>query len=106
MHRKKPGSLIHEADDADQAVDVAKAIRCCAAIAHRTFDATGPQLVKVLRTAASQMPIIMVSGMNRAEEAKAAGADAFLLYDEWLRLGGIVERVIAGAAPKTAGELV
>lgn len=104
--RKFPGAVIHEADEAEQAAEVARRIRCQAAVAHRTFDVSGAELVKVLRRIAPQMPVIMVSGFDRAEEALAAGAHAFLPYDQWLRLGALVESVIAGATETPAGELV
>jgi hypothetical protein len=36
----------------------------------------------------------MVSGMDREQAALDAGANAFVNYDEWLRLGGIVDTVL------------
>jgi hypothetical protein len=38
---------------------------------------------------------VMVSGMDREEAALAAGADVFLHYDEWLRIGSVVEQLLA-----------
>ena len=39
----------------------------------------------------------MVSGIDRAAEAVAAGANLFLNYDEWLRIGTVVAELLAGA---------
>ena len=100
--RKYPGAKIHEADDADGALELIRTTRCDAAIAHRTFDLSGAELVKLLRAVQPEIPVILVSGMDRTTEAQAAGANAFLLYDEWLRLGTVVERVMAEGGAKRA----
>lgn len=41
------------------------------------------------------VPIVMVSGIDRTQPALAAGADRFLLYDEWLRIGTMVQELLA-----------
>jgi hypothetical protein len=46
-----------------------------------------------------------VSGFDRSQVALAAGATAFLNYDEWLRIGTVVSDLLAPPppAPKSAG---
>jgi DNA-binding NarL/FixJ family response regulator len=94
--RKFPGSVIHETDDADAAIALARAVPLTAVITHRTFEVEGIDLVRLLRSADPKVPIIMVSGMDRESQALAAGANAFLHYDQWLRIGTVVEQLVLG----------
>jgi hypothetical protein len=50
--------------------------------------------VQRLREVGADVLIVMVSGMDRKAEALAAGANAFLHYDEWLRIGSLVESLL------------
>jgi hypothetical protein len=61
-----------------------------AVLVHRTFDESGVDLARAIRALDPHVPIIMVSGADRSEAALAAGANAFLQYDEWLRAGTVV----------------
>lgn len=91
LRRKFPEAVVHETDDAEKAIEIARAVNLAAIITHRTFEMEGGELVRRLRDADPKVPIIMVSGMDRSEVAMAAGATAFLHYDEWLRIGTLVE---------------
>lgn len=95
LQRKFPDAAIHEADDAAQAVELTRAGQLSAVITHRTFDLTGAELVKQLRAADALVPIVMVSGIDRQADALGAGATSFLAYDEWLRIGSVVEAHMA-----------
>lgn len=99
--RKFPDSVIHETDDAEKAVEIVRAIDLIAVITHRTFEISGVDLVTQLRDADPDVTIIMVSGIDREEAALAAGANAFLHYDEWLRIGAVVETLLAKNARPT-----
>jgi DNA-binding NarL/FixJ family response regulator len=99
--RKFPGASIRELDDAGEAVAAARAGGLAAIVTHRTFDVEGVDLVRQLREVDPHVPIVMVSGMDRAEAALAAGATSFLPYDEWLRLGSVVEAHMAVRAGST-----
>lgn len=88
--RKFPGALVQECEDADIAAQLAASARLTAIVAHRTFETTGAELVKQLRAVDARIPIVMVSGIDREAEMLAAGANAFLHYDEWLRIGTVV----------------
>lgn len=107
LRRKFPEAQIHEMDDADKAIAIARTEHLAAVITHRTFDVEGVELVRRLRDADPAVPIIMVSGMDREEAALAAGANCFLPYDQWLRIGSVVEAHLnyrrAVAAAKASG---
>ena len=102
LQRKFPGAVIHEAEDATHAVELTRTGQLSAVVTHRTFDVTGAELVKQLRAADASVPIVMVSGIDRRADALAAGATSFLAYDEWLRIGSVVEAHMAAreAVPK------
>lgn len=53
----------------------------------------------MIRALDSNIPIVAVSGLDRAQLAWPQGATAFLLYDEWLRVGSVVADALA--SPKT-----
>lgn len=89
--RKFPAAVIYETDDPEKAVEILRRHDLAAVIAHRTMDLSGIELVEQLRGADAVLPIIMVSGIDREREALAAGATSFLHYDEWLRIGSVVE---------------
>ncbi len=89
--RKFPGAMIHECDDADGGAELVHSGSLAAVVVHRTFDYSGAEVVRRFRAADPQVPIVMVSGMDRAEAALEAGANSFLLYEEWLRIGSVVE---------------
>lgn len=96
LQRKFPGSLILEIDEEDPAIDLVRRRGVDAVITHRTFDVPGVQLVADFRAADPKIPIVMVSGIDREEAALAAGADCFLHYDQWLRIGSVVESLFQG----------
>jgi CheY-like chemotaxis protein len=89
--RKFPSAVVHECQSSAAALDMAKTSDLSAMISHRTTETAGIALLRELREINPQVPIVMVSGVDRRELALAAGADRFLLYDEWLRIGTVVE---------------
>jgi hypothetical protein len=62
----------------------------------------GVELVEAFRKINPSVPIVMVSGIERTTPALAAGADRFLLFDEWLRIGTIVQELL-GLPGRTSG---
>ena len=99
--RKFPQAVIQECQQSDPAVAIARSENPTAIVAHRTEDVDGVTLVRLLRHVNATVPIVMVSGFDRAKEALAAGATCFLNYDEWLRIGTLVSELI-GAPGVTA----
>jgi DNA-binding NtrC family response regulator len=92
--RKFPEAVLQECHDFNTAVSTAQTDKLTAIVAHRTYDCDGINLVSALRKANTAVPIVMVSGIDRTPQALAAGANAFLNYDEWLRIGTLVSDVI------------
>jgi DNA-binding NarL/FixJ family response regulator len=91
LRRKFPEATVAELDDASQAVAAVRRKNIAAVITHRTFEVEGVPLVRLLRESDPTVPIIMVSGIDREAEALAAGANCFLPYEQWLRIGSVVE---------------
>lgn len=92
--RKFPRASIHETDEAGKATALARQGSLDALVVHRATEMDGISLVRELREAAPQIPIVMVSGVDRSQEAIAAGANTFLNYDAWLRIGTVVAELL------------
>ena len=93
--RKFPTAVIEEVEDGETALQAARRSDLAAIVTHRTREYLGTELVGKLREVNAAVPIVMVSGIERTAPALAAGADRFLLYDEWLRIGSIVKELLA-----------
>ena len=89
--RKFPGATIHECEEVESGLELVRTCALSAVVAHRTFDVSGAEVVRRYRAVDLNVPIIMVSGMDRRGEALEAGATSFLSYEEWLRIGSVVE---------------
>jgi DNA-binding NarL/FixJ family response regulator len=92
--RKFPGAVIHECQSAENAIALAQRQPFSAMIVHRSTEMAGLALLRELRPVVTATPIVMVSSIDRRAAALAAGANVFLLYDEWLRIGTIVAALI------------
>jgi CheY-like chemotaxis protein len=95
LARKYPHAIFHECKQGDPAMGFAKRADLSAIVAHRTFDYDGETLVALFRRVNPTVPIIMVSGYDRSARAIAAGADAFLNYDQWLMISNVVAKAMA-----------
>jgi response regulator RpfG family c-di-GMP phosphodiesterase len=105
LQRKFPGAAIIEAEDGEIAVEIARRRDLAAIVTHRTREYFGTELVGKLREMNPEVAIVMVSGIERTGPALAAGADRFLLYDEWLRIGSIVKEVLDKGGPSRTVEI-
>ena len=94
LRRKFPLALIQECDEAEPALAYLQNRAVTAVVTHRSIDTPGLDLVRMLHETDPMVPIVMVSGIERAEAARAAGASAFLHYDEWLRIGTLVDTLL------------
>jgi CheY-like chemotaxis protein len=94
LRRMFPSVMVLTSTASADAIDIARTVHPVAIVVHRTFDMTGPELVRAMRIAAPQARVVMVSSVDRRNEAMEAGASAFLLADEWLRLGKLLEELI------------
>ncbi len=93
--RKYPQATLQECQDSVPAKIAAELERLTAIIVHRSSDMEGIELIRSLRHVNRTIPIVMVSGRETYPEVLEAGADAFLNYDAWLRIGTVVEELLA-----------
>lgn len=93
--RRFPNAVIEEAEDGETAIEIGRRRDLAAIVTHRTREYFGTELVSRLREGNPVVPIVMVSGIERTAPALAAGANRFMLYDEWLRIGTIVKELIS-----------
>jgi CheY-like chemotaxis protein len=93
--RKFPQVMLLECADAGSATRTAATEELDVIIVHRSADVIGVEMIQMLREVSTSVPIIMVSGIDRSAEALAAGANFFLSYDEWLRIGTVVAELLS-----------
>ncbi|HUR56081.1 MAG TPA: response regulator [Opitutaceae bacterium] len=105
LYRKFPRAVFHECPTSETAFEIAKSDDLSAVITHRTADMGGIRLVRELRRLNPTVPIVMVSSQDQKIVAIACGADRFLHYDEWLRIGTIVEEMLPAREASVVGRL-
>lgn len=93
--RKFPTAHIQECQECATAIVASGAQKFDVIIAHRSVDLDGLTLVRMLRKVNPDVPIVMVSGIDRTSKAIEAGATCFHSYDEWLRIGTVVAQLLA-----------
>jgi len=94
--RKFPAAVALECQHPDTAVQIAREENPHVIVTHRAGEVDGITLIRMLRDANAAVPIVMVSGLDRSQDALSAGATAFLNYDEWLRIGTVVSELMQG----------
>lgn len=102
--RKFPQAIIQECEHSVPALAAVRQDRITAILVHRADDLDGVHLIAQLRKLNATVPIIMLSGRDECPEALAAGANLFLNYEAWLRIGLIVEDLLAKEARTTPRE--
>jgi CheY-like chemotaxis protein len=95
LARKFPTAQIVESAEVTEAANAVARHEFDALITHRAGPVDGEELVRQLRKVNGKVPILMVSGFDRSERAKAAGATEFLNYDAWLMIGKVVDKLLA-----------
>jgi CheY-like chemotaxis protein len=93
--RTFPASRITECLESGTALAAVQQEQPTAIIVHRSFDLRGPAVIRALRGVAPGTPIIMVSGRESCPEAIEAGANAFLNYESWPRIGAVITEVLS-----------
>ncbi len=95
IQRKYAHATVQECGDLATAIAIVAGEKIDAVVSHRAGEIDGLDLVRELRLVDSTVPIVMVSGFDRTRAALAAGATRFLNYDEWLRLGTLIDEIFA-----------
>lgn len=93
--RKFPTAILQECDTVEAALAALKKSRVDAVVSHRVIGFDGATTVAMIRQAHPDLPIVMVSGVDRAQEARAAGASEFIRFDAWLTVGSVVDRLLS-----------
>jgi ActR/RegA family two-component response regulator len=93
--RKFPHSVILDAPNLADALELAGKHEIHAAVVHRAVEHDGATVVRALRDRLPSTVILMVSGFGREKEAQSAGADDFVMRDEWLRVGTVLQELLA-----------
>jgi DNA-binding NtrC family response regulator len=93
LRRKYPNAILQECDTLEAALTALRESRIDAVVSHRAIGYDGVTTLQMIRYAQPAMPIVMVSGVDRAKEAHAAGAE-FIRFDAWLTVGSVVERLL------------
>jgi DNA-binding NtrC family response regulator len=99
LMRKFPTAVLVECGDDGTAVAVAGGEKLDAIVVHRSGERSGLEMLPDFRRLNPDVPIVMVSGIDRSVEAAKAGATYFLLYDEWLRIGTVVAGLLEFSKP-------
>lgn len=92
--RKFPRAAMLESETGDRALAILSQEKPTVIIAHRAEEVDGATLIRSLRDRNPTVPIVMVSGIDRTESARLSGANSFLHYDEWLRIGTVVAELL------------
>jgi CheY-like chemotaxis protein len=100
--RKFPQAVLQETQDGESAVSLVRSDHLDAVVVHRAAEIDGISLVRRLRQTNANVPIVMVSGLDRTKEAIEAGANTFLSYDAWLRIGTVVSELIFSVKPSVS----
>lgn len=98
LFRKFPAAVFHECSTSEPALEIAARENLSAIITHRAADLAGIALVRKFREVNAVVPVIMVSSSDQRTMALASGADRFLHYEEWLRIGTLVEELLGYTA--------
>lgn len=95
--RKFPAAVVQEYQDCSTAMVAAGAGNFDVIVAHRAVDLDGLTLVRMFRKVSPQVPILMLSGIDRTEAALEAGATRFHNYDAWLLVGTVIAEMLSPA---------
>lgn len=90
LKRKFTDAEVRPFHEASAALEALRTEDFDAVIVHRASDEDGVVVIRQMREVRPDALIVMVSGYDRSKEALAAGATAFLPYDEWLRVGTVI----------------
>jgi DNA-binding NtrC family response regulator len=102
--RKFPNAIVIEAQSADAALRMLVEQAITLIVSHRTFEFDAIALVKEIRHRNAEIPLVVMSGIDRSAAVREAGADAFLTYDEWLMVGNQVATLLLEKAARAQAD--
>jgi CheY-like chemotaxis protein len=98
-----PQCAVQECVDIDVAQALVRKLHPAAIVTHRARGLDGMETIRMLREADPHIPIVYLSGIDRAAESRIAGATCFLNYDAWLRIGTVVAELLPQHISPEAG---
>jgi hypothetical protein len=104
--RKFPSATVLDCGSMASAIESAKAHPLSGIVLHPADREAGAALVSQLREIQPGVPIIYLSTADREKEALALGATRFLPFQEWLRLGVILQKLLEDAATTESPQAV
>jgi DNA-binding response OmpR family regulator len=96
--RKFPKAVVLECRDAASAATMSGSECVDFVLVHRAWDMDGDKVLRVIRKAAPDVPVLILSATRHMLDPKL-GNVRFLDYDQWLLAGNVVEEMIR-AKPK------
>jgi DNA-binding NtrC family response regulator len=104
LMRKFPAALVQECQECATAVAAAASETFDVILVHRAVEVDGITMTRMVRQVNPDVPIVMISGIDRTRPALEAGATRFHNYDEWLRIGTVVAEILEGPRAKVEEE--
>jgi hypothetical protein len=95
LRRVFPQAEIIEAHDFEEALSLVATEHYDAIVVHRAIGADAPTTIRCIRQHTTMVPIVSVSSIDRTDAVLAAGANVFLNFEEWLRVGTVVADLLA-----------
>lgn len=102
LQRKFPRAAVAECGTEDEAYRILEHQPASVVVSHRISDQAGLALVRELRRRTSGILLLMVGAARCRPDAIAAGADAFVPYEEWLMLGNHVAALLSNSPAAAA----
>ena len=95
LKRVFPQGDITQAHDFEEALRLATTEHYDAIVVHRAIGADATTMIRSIREHMTTVPIVSVSSIDRTDAVIAAGANVFLNFEEWLRVGTVVAELLA-----------
>lgn len=101
LRRRFPEATVTTSATLEDALTINACEKVDAIVVHRPVGQTGEEAVRQFRKASATVPIVLISSTDRRASAIASGANAFLLYDQWQMLGGVLDDLIQEGAKRS-----
>jgi DNA-binding response OmpR family regulator len=97
LRRVFPQATVFEAHDFEDALRLITFEHYDAIVVHRAIGADAITMIRCIRQHRTTVPIVAVSSIDRTDAVLAAGANVFLNFEEWLRVGTVVAELVSRA---------
>lgn len=94
LARKFPAAVVQMCGVPETAYEILGAETVDAVVLHRADEQSAVEMIEQFVKIAPDVPVIGVSGVARSGALLSAGAVGFLNYEEWLRIGTVVQNLL------------